>query len=298
MQKKLVKSEKNWLDDIIIFGFEIIFFRGETMDREDQQGKAKVIVVGVQKGGVGKTTTTVNLAYCLAKQGMKILVIDLDPQSNASMLLGKVHPEEQPKNARNIFIKNSFACNCIVESNYKNLDLIAASINLFEIPNLLGNSPVGMLALKNSLDEETLHKYDAILIDTPPYLGGLFITAALIAANAYIMPVECESFFSLNGVDQFQEFVQKIKSSINPDLKFLGALITMYDSRTKASSIMIPRIIEYIGSENTFDTIIPRNSTLNRAALRGKVICHADTRAPSCRAYRDLAEEITPYILS
>lgn len=269
------------------------------MGKQNPTKKAKVIVVGIQKGGVGKTTTTVNLAYCFAKSGLNVLVCDLDPQSNASMLLGRVHPEEQVKTARNLFTDDTaFFCNCIAKSRYKNLDLIPATIDLFELPNELGNSPIGMLALRNSLDQETLEKYDVIMIDTPPHLGGLFITASLIVADGYIMPIECESFFSLKGVDQFQSFVQKIKASINPDLKFLGAVITMYDSRTKASSLMIPRIIDYIGENNTFKTIIPRNSTLNRAAIKGKLICNADTRAPSCRAYRELSEEIIPFIMS
>lgn len=260
---------------------------------------AKVITVGVQKGGVGKTTTVVNLAYCLARTGLKILVVDLDPQGNCSMMLGKIHPEEQPRTVKNLFLnENSFFCNCKTKSKYKNIDIIPSTLDLFELSNELTNSPLAIIGLKNALDDGTLLEYDLILIDTPPNLGGLFITSALVVSNAYIMPIECESFFSLKGVDQFQKFAQQIKKSINPKLKFLGGLITMYDARTKASSLMVPRIIDFLGKENTFKTIIPRNSKLNRAVMKGKSICDADKRSTSCKAYQQLAEEIIPYIVS
>lgn len=261
--------------------------------------RAKIISICSVKSKVGKTTTVANLAYCLARLGEKVLVCDLSPQGNTSQLLGRVHPESQEKTIRDIFENDSDSFyTCRTKSKYKNVDIIPSKIDLSSLFFESGNSPFTMLNIKNALDEKTQYEYDVIIIDTPPSLEHFLLASSLMISDAYIIPIECETFYGLAGIQKFQKFIKIVKKSLNSDLVFLGAVITLYDSRRKASSAMVDQIKNYFGEGNTFQTVIPKNVTLKKAASTGNVICKSDTRASSCKAYRSLAQEIIPFIHS
>lgn len=256
---------------------------------------ATIIAVATQKGGVGKTTSTVNIAHALSYKphGKKVLVVDLDPQANASMILGQTHPDEQPRSVVSLFEDSTvYFANCIVPSKYKNVDLIASNINLFLCGQKLGASnPAAVLGLKSKLDQATLDNYDYILIDCPPNLGGPFVVNALVVADFFLVPVEAASLFAMNGIDQFLESVEAIKGYSNSTLELLGVLITMFDPRTNASRAM-EQIITKRFAKTVFETRIHRNTAIDQANMTLASIIDHDTKASGSKNYRALAKEI------
>ena len=195
-----------------------------------------VISVINQKGGVGKTTTVINLASALAQKGKRILVVDLDPQGNATTGLGKSNNDET-KSIYNVLIGKTSVQNAIQESNIKNLDLIGSNVNLSGLEVETANDANRAFLLKKILLEENqslLRSYDNIFIDCPPSLS-LLTVMSLVLADDLLIPLQTE-FFALEGISQLVKTIDRIKVNLNPELGIRGVLLTMYDKRNKLSS--------------------------------------------------------------
>ncbi len=256
---------------------------------------AKIIAIATQKGGVGKTTTAVNLAHALAAKphGKRVLVVDVDPQANSSITLGRVHPDQQPVTVRQLFDdKTRYFYHCIVESKYKNVDLIPSNIDLFLCGESMGvSNPAAILGLHNKLDSATREKYDFIIIDCPPNLGGPFVVNSLVIADYFIVPIDGASMFALNGVNQFLEAVDALRGYTKGKLELLGFLITMYDPRTNASRALETIIMEQYG-ERVFTTRIHKSTVIDQANIMYESVLDYDSKSTSTRNYRALAVEV------
>ncbi|MCI0502993.1 MAG: AAA family ATPase [Fusobacteria bacterium] len=246
----------------------------------------KTIAIINQKGGVAKTTTTINLGAYLANKNKKTLIIDLDPQGNATSGLG-VNRFDLPRCVYDGLINGVAISKLILKTNIKNLDLIPATIQLagaeIEMVSMLSRE----FLLKNLVKD--LHGYDYVLIDCPPSLGLLTINA-LTATDQYIVPIQCE-YYALEGLGQLLKTVNLIKKGLNPDLEILGALMTMYNSTVNLSAQVVSEVKAYF-KDKVFNTIIPRNIRLSEAPSYGEPI---STFAPGSKgglAYEELAEEV------
>ena len=247
---------------------------------------AKIIAIVNQKGGVGKTTTTVNLSAALAKKGKKVLLIDEDPQGNATSGVGVNKAQE--KSIYDVIINETEVENTIVASNVKKLDVCPSNINLAGAEVEL----VPMMARENKLKDklETIKdKYDYILIDCPPSLGLLTINA-LTAANSIIIPIQCE-YYALEGVGQLMNTVNLIKKQLNKDLYIEGVVLTMNDARTNLSNQVISEVKKYF-KDNVYKTIIPRNVKLSEAPSFGMPITTYAPLSKGARCYEKLAQEV------
>jgi len=263
---------------------------------------AKVISIAIQKGGTAKTTTTVTTAHALGELGKKILVLDMDPQHNASMILGKIPPYEQPTTVIDLFIDQEATFKtCIVKSKYKNVDLIPSNIELFGVTGKIGyDNPKQFIGLKNKLDHEPdiCKYYDYILLDCPPAIGGIFLNNALTISNGYIIPLEAESIFALKGIQQFMECVNAIKSTINPKLELFGVLITMANLRNTTTQLIMKAVKEasLFGSDKIFSSIIRNNTTINKAALLQQTVIGFNENAQGTKDYRKFARELVTWL--
>lgn len=252
-----------------------------------------IISVCNQKGGCGKTTTVVNTAHALARMDYRVLVIDLDPQSNSTFILGNMKLLTQQRTIVTFFEEdNATIESCIYPSKYKNLDLLASEIELFATKLKVATDAVTWLKLKQKMPQSLKDNYDYILIDTPPDLGGFLVTNALVASHYYIVPIGAEDYFALEGFDQMVDQIKRIQEGLNPDLRMLGALITMRDNRSKVSKAMVKAIPNAFGKENVFETTIRRNAGLGAAASKQKTIYDYDLRQHGVKDHYDLSQEI------
>lgn len=245
----------------------------------------KIAIIN-QKGGVAKTTTTINLGAYLAEKKKKVLVIDLDPQGNATSGLG-VNRFDLPRCVYDGLINGVPVNRLILETGYKNLDVLPATIQLagaeIEMVSMLSREYL----LKNLI--ENLTSYDYILVDCPPSLGLLTINA-LTAVNEYIVPIQCE-YYALEGLGQLLKTVNLINKGLNPDLELLGALMTMYNSRVKLSGQVLNEVKAYFKNK-VFKTIIPRNVRLSEAPSFGEPISTFAPKSKGGIAYEKLAKEV------
>ena len=257
--------------------------------------KPIIISIATQKGGVGKTTTVVNLAHALTLKPCykKVLVIDMDPQANASSILGQVHPEEQIKGVASLFDDpQKYAINCIVPSKYKNVGLMPSKLDLFASVNRLAPSnPAAFMCLDKKLDSATLSNYDFIIIDCPPNIGGPCVANALTVSDYYITPIESSSIFSLNGLEQFMDAVSAMRGYTDHNQEMLGVLMTMYDSRLSICKTMFDALQQAYGSR-LFETKIINSTDINKAHGANKSVIDAYPRTKSSRCYRELAVEV------
>ncbi len=246
----------------------------------------KSIAIFNQKGGVGKTTTNINLAACLALRGKKILVIDIDPQGNTTSGLG-VAKKGLPYTSYDLLVTDVDPVATIMKTNFKNLDIIPASVDLagaeIELVNIKGRER----RLKYALDQ-IRSAYDYILIDCPPSLGLLTLNA-LTAVDSVLIPIQCE-FYALEGVSQLISTIDLVKRSLNPELKIEGVILSMFDGRTNLSLQVMEEVKKYFGSK-LYNTVIPRNVRLAEAPSYGLPIISYDPRSKGAMAYEAFAEE-------
>jgi len=248
-----------------------------------------IISVINQKGGVGKTTTVINLATALAELGKKILVIDLDPQGNATTGLGASNSEKD-KNIYKIIIGQNDPKNCIQASCVKNLDLIGSNVNLSGLEVEIADDPNKAFLLKAILDknQSLFAKYENIFIDCPPSLS-LLTVMSLVVADELLVPLQTE-FFALEGISQLVKTIERIKTNLNPDLNIRGILLTMFDKRNKLSTQVDEEARKYF-KEKVYKTVIPRNVRLSEAPSHGVPCIVYDRACLGSKSYIELAKE-------
>jgi chromosome partitioning protein len=249
-----------------------------------------VISVINQKGGVGKTTTVINLASALAQKGKRILVVDLDPQGNATTGLGKSNNDES-KSIYNVLIGKTSVQNAIQESNIKNLDLIGSNVNLSGLEVETANDANRAFLLKKILLEENkslIRRYENIFIDCPPSLSLLTIMS-LVLADDLLIPLQTE-FFALEGISQLVKTIDRIKINLNPELGIRGVLLTMYDKRNKLSSQVDMEARKHF-EDKVYKTVVPRNVRLSEAPSHGMPCIVYDKNCSGSKSYIKLADE-------
>jgi chromosome partitioning protein len=250
--------------------------------------RAKIFPLANQKGGVGKTTTTINLAACLAEAGSRTLVVDLDPQSNTTTGLG-LDSHKVGLSMYELLVDDKISVAQVIKSEIRpNLSLLPAKVDLYAADIELVYLEKRETRLKNAL-EAVRGDYDFVLIDCPPSLGLLTVNA-LTACDGVILPLQCE-YFALEGMQQLLNTIRLVRDRLNPQIMLFGVVLTMYDPRTKLGQEVVREISEHFPKEK-FDTIIPRNVRLSEAPSFGKDILVYDPRSSGALAYKQLAEEV------
>ena len=247
----------------------------------------KIISVSNQKGGVGKTTTALSLSAALGVLEKKVLLIDMDPQSNATSGLG-VDSNEATLSSYDLIIGNAKASNIVIQTSSPNLDLIPAKIDLVGLEIEIVNESSREYLLKNAL-EKIKEKYDFIIIDCPPSLG-LITLNALTCSNSVIIPIQCE-YFALEGLGKLLNTIKGVQKVHNPDLSLEGILLTMFDSRLRLSNQVKQDVKKHFGNI-VFNTIIPRNVSLGEAPSHGESILMYNATSKGSKSYLKFAQEI------
>ena len=250
--------------------------------------KTKVIAIANQKGGVAKTTTSVNLSAALAMAGQKIAIIDLDPQGNASTGLG-IGLKDRTCTIYDVLVSGANINNACYSSNIKNLDVIPSDIDLSAAEVELISMDNKENRLRNAISNFAVNKYDFVIIDCPPSLGQLTINA-LTAADAILIPMQCE-FYALEGLSHLLKSIDLVQTNLNKHLKILGIVLSMFDKRNKLTEQVADDVRSCLG-ELVFDTVIPRNVRISEAPSHGMPVLTYDPSCAGSKAYHELAKEL------
>lgn len=246
----------------------------------------KIVAFLNQKGGVGKTTTCVNMAGYLAQMGKKVLLLDIDPQGNASSNLG-IEKDNKPKTIYNVIVDDNTIDEVIIPTKLENLDLIPSDVDL-------AGSEIELVQMNNrekvvrNILKKVVNNYDYICIDCPPSLG-LITVNALTACDSVLIPIQCE-YFALEGLSQLMYTIKLVKKHLNENIDIEGVVLTMKDNRSNLGQSVAQDITKYFGKK-VYKTIIPRNIRLAEAPSFGEPICMYDPKCTGAIAYKALTEE-------
>jgi chromosome partitioning protein len=247
----------------------------------------RIIAVANQKGGVGKTTTTINLSACLAEKGKKVLTVDIDPQGNTSSGLG-VDKNNLENTIYELIIGQCTIEDCMISNIYENLSLIPSNVNLAGAEIELIGIDEKEYILKKEI-EKIKNNYDFIIIDCPPSLNTLTVNA-MTTANTVLVPIQCE-YYALEGLTQLIHTINLVKKRLNPDLDIEGVVFTMYDARTNLSLQVVENVKSNL-KHTIYKSIIPRNVRLAEAPSHGLPINIYEPKSAGAEGYRDLANEV------
>ena len=248
---------------------------------------AQIISVANQKGGVGKTTTTVNLGACLASLGKKVLLVDMDAQGNATSGVG-IRKPDVTRDIYDVLVNELPIDEATLITEHENLSIVPATLQLAGAEIELTSMMARESRLKGSLAEVS-SQYDYILIDCPPSLGHLTINS-FTASDSILIPVQCE-YYTFEGLSQLLNTVRVGQQHFNPELEIEGVLLTMYDARTNLGNEVVEEVRKYF-REKVYETIIPRNIRLSEAPSHGKPIIDYDPRSRGAEVYQALAKEV------
>lgn len=251
----------------------------------------KIISFANYKGGVGKTTSVVNTARAMSGNELKVMVVDLDPQGNSTLTLSRRNPFEHEKTVGDLLSDKDVTINQCLVSTPAGVDLVPTNLNSYPlISTLPPNSAKRIYGLKNKL-QDLSGNYDYVLVDCPPQIEGSLITNAIAASDYYVLPIEGESVYALQGVDHLIQAVDVIREDTGSSIKLLGALVTMVDTRTNAGKVVTEAINKYFG-DMVFKTVIRRNTTINKANLSNRCVCDLDPKSSGCADYEAFAREL------
>lgn len=259
----------------------------DNTSKEEETSMGKIIAIANQKGGVGKTTTSINLSAALAEEGKKILVVDIDPQGNCTSGFG-IDKNSQENTVYELLLDDCTINECICKSVFEGIDLIPSNINLAASEIELIGIPRKEYILRDSLDY-IKDDYDYIIMDCPPSLNVLTVNA-MVAADSVIVPIQCE-YYALEGLSQLIHTINLVKARLNRKLDIEGIVFTMFDARTNLSAQVVENVKEHV-EQHIYETIIPRNIRLAEAPSYGEPITVYDKRSSGAEAYRALAKEV------
>lgn len=259
----------------------------ESMTRPKENGEPRIVAIANQKGGVGKTTTAINLATALAACEKRVLIIDIDAQGNASTGLG-IDRRARTVTSYDLFIGRAKAGDAVVPTTIPNLSLVSSSVDLAGAEIELVDMDRREFRLKDALGGLT-DRFDYVLIDCPPALG-LTTLNALVAADAVLVPLQCE-FYALEGLSHLIRTIERVKRAFNPRLDIQGVVLTMYDKRNNLSDQVAADVRAHFG-EKVYETMIPRNVRVSEAPSFGKPVLLYDMQCRGSQAYIHLASEV------
>lgn len=250
--------------------------------------KHRIITIANQKGGVGKTTTAINLATALAAIGENVLIIDLDPQGNASTGLG-INRKDRKLSTYDLLVGAHTVAEVALPTAVPNLAIAASTMDLLGVEMEIGRDSDRVFRLRKALSDTDANVYDYILIDCPPSFNLLTMNA-LAAAQSVLVPLQCE-FFALEGLSQLLETVNQVRQTVNPGLDIQGIVLTMFDSRNNLAQQVVSDVREHLG-EKVYHTLIPRNVRVSEAPSYGKPAILYDLKCAGSQAYLQLASEV------